>query len=108
MLFRSFINFFARLFFRYFGHVCIGLAFLCARLVFRCIRVVRCVSLLFACNHSASPPGGNQVDGLPPALHCFFQAQTGHWPRDVNLWCCPVSPVATQHGGSLSTADGAI
>ena len=21
----------------------------------------------FACNHSASPPGGNQVDGLPPA-----------------------------------------
>ena len=21
-----------------------------------------------ACNHSASPPGGNQVDGLPPAL----------------------------------------
>ena len=21
-----------------------------------------------SCNHSASPPGGNQVDGLPPAL----------------------------------------
>ena len=21
----------------------------------------------FTCNHSASPPGGNQVDGLPPA-----------------------------------------
>ena len=25
--------------------------------------------MLFDCNHSASPPGGNQVDGLPPALH---------------------------------------
>ncbi len=43
--------------------------FFCARMPFRCICVVRCVSLLFACNHSTSPPGGNQVDGLPPALH---------------------------------------
>ena len=25
------------------------------------------VVYFFACNHSASPPGGNQVDGLPPA-----------------------------------------
>ena len=31
--------------------------------------VVRCASMSFDCNHSASPPGGNQVDGLPPALH---------------------------------------
>ena len=29
--------------------------------------------VLQVCNHSASPPGGNQVDGLPPALHCFAQ-----------------------------------
>ena len=25
-------------------------------------------SFVFTGNHSASPPGGNQVDGLPPAL----------------------------------------
>ena len=25
------------------------------------------VFIFVACNHSASPPGGNQVDGLPPA-----------------------------------------
>ena len=43
--------------------------FFCAGLSFQCICVVRCVSVLLACNHSTSPPGGNQVDGLPPALH---------------------------------------
>ena len=26
-----------------------------------------CGVFFVACNHSASPPGGNQVDGLPPA-----------------------------------------
>ena len=29
----------------------------------------KCCIRLLSCNHSASPPGGNQVDGLPPALH---------------------------------------
>ena len=31
-----------------------------------------CCVCLFACNRSASPPGGNQVDGLPPALGGVF------------------------------------
>ena len=40
--------------------------------------------LVFAGNHSASPPGGNQVDGLPPALRlqiCFanFDFSKGFW-----------------------------
>ena len=33
----------------------------------------------FACNHSARPPGGNQVDGLPPALHLVHNFGSVGW-----------------------------
>ena len=41
--------------------------FFCAKLSFRYICVVRCVSLLFARDHSTNPPGGTEIDGLPLA-----------------------------------------
>ena len=39
VLFRLFLRFFVRLFCRYFGHACIGLAFVCVMLSFLCICV---------------------------------------------------------------------
>ena len=63
----SFVRPFVHSFASSFGHAGVAFAF-CAGFSFR---VFCCSSfvMLYACNHSASPPGGNQVDGLPPALH---------------------------------------
>ena len=67
----SFVYSFLRLFVLSLFRPCLHwFCFFCARLVLRCIRVVRSVSLLFACNHSASPPGGNQVDGVLGTMNC--------------------------------------
>ena len=43
----------------------------CSRGLFcHVVLVWRVVFTLFTCDRSTSPPGGNQVDGLPPALSC--------------------------------------
>ena len=53
---------------------CVFLVFLCLFVFFvrghdfACIVFLFVFMCLFACNRSTSPPGGNQVDGLPPAL----------------------------------------
>ena len=39
----------------------------CAACICFWFRGFRFGAVCLACNHSASPPGGNQVDGLPPA-----------------------------------------
>ena len=43
----------------------------------------------FDCNHSASPPGGNQVDGLPPGLHYTSPSNRFHGPEILNSWNFP-------------------
>ena len=61
------------LFVRLFVSVCVP--FLCpcrvfwgcsGAVLFVCVCYISCVLL-----YSTSPPGVNQVDGLPPALHCL-------------------------------------
>ena len=66
---------------------------LCIRAYVCCIRFgsrLRFVSLQF-CKRSTSPPGGNQVDGLPPALSLQFCSRMCNLNRSAIMFfvaCC--------------------
>ena len=73
--------------------------------------VVVCVSVcFFARDRSTSPPGGNHVDGLPPALgrfrarsvfkREFLEICEFVWP---NISCMFFSAMAFDSGGQIAT-----
>ena len=69
---------FTRLVVRWLGFICFG-CFLCQAFV---------VWFYFFRNRSASPSGGNQVDGLPPAFRLWWSSL--NFSKSVNSFCSTV------------------